>query len=73
MQRVLAQARAVLLDLDLLHAAGDFDLRAVVQIARFRALQPHHFAVFFCHFTPIAEVRMQNAERASFCILHSSF
>jgi len=49
MQRVAAEARAVLLDLDLLRAAGDLDLGAVVQVARFGALKPHHFSAFFCH------------------------
>src|SRR5262249_40276780 len=40
---------AVLLDLDLLHAASHLDFRTVIQVAGFRALKPDHFAVFFCH------------------------
>src|SRR5688500_10172899 len=48
-QRMLAQPGAVLLDLDLLHAAGDFDFRAVVEVAGLGALQPDHFASLFCH------------------------
>ena len=49
MQRVAAEARAVLLDLDFLGATGDLDFGAVVQVARFGALKPHHFSAFFCH------------------------
>src|SRR5438105_3719733 len=49
MQRMAAESRAVLFDLDLLHAAGDLDLRAVVQVACLRALQPDHFSILFCH------------------------
>jgi len=49
MHRVTAEARAVLLDLDLLGAAGDLDFGAVIQITRFGALKPHHFSAFFCH------------------------
>ena len=49
MKRMLPQARGVLFDLDLLDAAGHFDLRAVVEVAGLRALQPDHFAILFCH------------------------
>src|SRR3982751_647312 len=49
MHRVPAQPGAVLLDLDLLRAAGHLDLSAVVQVAGLGALQPDHFAAFFCH------------------------
>src|SRR5687767_5282247 len=47
-----AQPRTVLLDFDLLHAAGDLDLGAIVQIVGLRALEPDHVSVFFCHTTP---------------------
>jgi hypothetical protein len=50
MHRMPAQARAVLLYLNLLRATGDLDLRSVVQVTGFGALQPHHFSAFFCHF-----------------------
>src|SRR3954465_7040619 len=45
------QARAVFLDLDFLRSAGHLDLGAIIQIARLGALQPDHFATFFCHDT----------------------
>src|SRR4051794_34700207 len=51
-QRVLSEPGALLLDFDLLHAAGDLDLGAVVQVTGFGALKPDHFAAFFRHFTP---------------------
>src|SRR5215210_2020619 len=47
------QARAVLLDLYFLRSAGHLDLGAIIQIARFGALQPDHFATFFCHDTTL--------------------
>src|SRR6185436_8321204 len=50
MQRVLAFARAVLFPLDLRGAAGNLQLRAVVQVAALAALQPDHFAGLFCHY-----------------------
>ena len=50
MQRVLAKFAIVLLNFDLLHAAGDFNLGAVVQVTGFGALKPNPFAVFFCHY-----------------------
>src|SRR4051794_34501346 len=73
MKRVPAEARAVFLNFDLLHAAGDFDLRAVVQVPGLRALEPDHFSVLFCHdntFGPPqkSECRVQNET-----ILHSAF
>src|SRR5689334_11759872 len=43
------QAGAVLLDLYFLRSAGHLDLGAIIQIARFGALKPDHFATFFCH------------------------
>src|SRR6267378_7313858 len=45
------QAGAVLLDLYFLRSAGHLDLGAIIQIARFGALKPDHFATFFCHGT----------------------
>jgi hypothetical protein len=59
MQRVLAKPRRVLLDLDLLHAAGDSDLGAVVQVTGFGALKPDHFSILFCHTTPLQTVSGQ--------------
>src|SRR5688500_19564444 len=49
MQSVGALALAILLQLDLLDAAGDFDFRAVVEVLARIALQPHHFPVLFRH------------------------
>jgi hypothetical protein len=49
MHRVPAEARTVLLDLDLLRAACDLDFRTVIQVAGFGALQPHHFSALFRH------------------------
>src|SRR3954469_21771811 len=49
MLRVLPFADAELLQLDLGCAAGDLDLGAVVQVVAGRALEPRHFAIFFCH------------------------
>ena len=48
-QRVAAEAGAVLFQLDLLHAAGHLDFRTVVQVTGFGALKPRHFAILFCH------------------------
>ena len=51
-------ARAVFLELDLRSAAGDFDLRAVVQIVAARTLEPRHFAIIFGHdICPLSIVR----------------
>ena len=49
MHRMAAEARAVLLNLDLLRATGHLDFGAVVQVAGLGALQPDHFTIFFCH------------------------
>jgi hypothetical protein len=72
MRRVLPFALAILLQLDLRRAAGDFDFGAIIQIVADRTLKPRHFSVLFSHIDTNAEFRMQNAERISFCILHSS-
>src|SRR5688500_16413640 len=48
-QLVRAFAGAELLHFDLLHAARDLDLGAVVQVAAARALQPDVFATLFSH------------------------
>src|SRR5580658_744493 len=52
MQRMLSQPRAVLLQLDLGRAAHDLQFRPIVEIARLRALEPDHFAVFLGHKLP---------------------
>src|SRR5437868_4226697 len=49
MQRMPSLARAELLVLDLLDAAGDLDFGTVVQIAALGALHPDHFTTFFGH------------------------
>jgi hypothetical protein len=49
MDRVLAQAFAVLLEFDLGRSAGDLDFGAVVQVTGFGALKPRHFSILFCH------------------------
>jgi hypothetical protein len=49
MQRVPAQAGTVLFQFDLLRATGNLDFRAIVEVARFGALQPDSLAILFCH------------------------
>src|SRR5215207_6098216 len=48
-QGVPPEARAILLQLNLLYAAGHLYFRTVVQVAGFGALEPDHLAVLFCH------------------------
>src|SRR5688572_4022092 len=48
-ERVAAEAGAVLFQLHLLHAAGHLDFCTVVQVTGFGALKPDHFSVLFGH------------------------
>lgn len=50
---MLPQPGIILFQFNLLNPPGHFDLRPVVQIPSFGALQPHHFSVFLSHMTPL--------------------
>jgi hypothetical protein len=49
MQGMPAQAGGVFFEFYLLRATGDLDFRAIVEVARFGALEPDSFSIFFCH------------------------
>jgi hypothetical protein len=53
MQRMPAQAGAVLFDFHLLCATGDFNFGAVIQVTGLGALKPYVLAAFFSHDTPL--------------------
>jgi hypothetical protein len=62
---VPAEALAELLQLHLLYATSDLDLRAVIKVTGLGALQPHVLAIVFCHdydSSESAEFRVQDAE-----------
>jgi hypothetical protein len=46
-----SEARAELLEFDLLHAAGYLDFGPIIQVTGFGALKPDHFATFLCHYS----------------------
>jgi hypothetical protein len=45
MQRMLSEPGAIFFEFDLRRTAEDLEFGPIIQIARFRALQPDHFAV----------------------------
>jgi hypothetical protein len=47
--RVLAFAHAIFFEFDFGGSAGDLDFGSVIQVIALGALEPGHFAVFFCH------------------------